>query len=376
VTSTGPGRAYRPGPAPHRTDCLENTVTNHTTVDRIPLAHSVHYAVRGMPEVPNQYGPGVLAPSEITLTYRSASDSQLGRVHAYVAGRIWVDGKELPLLPGGLYGQHYFDGLDGWPEWLAEDARLHDPDAPAGRAPATDQTALRDRIADVLRATPSAVGAENPQLGFPSHHQPGESGYLGWCALCVRDIDALADALATAVLPAPVDQAAVLHAAADDLATVFGDPMAKHIGVLAASWLRRRAREAEAGRTELRRMADETQPAPHSCSNCEGVAPGTCLMNPSRPKHPPMDPVHILGIEAQQDGAQASAPDCIVGYRSRGGRLLRCLAHHPGQESLDSGDFHTVTSEDLPDGGLCTYPTAIDDTCGVDVLIPQSAPPA
>ncbi|WP_330328222.1 hypothetical protein [Streptomyces pseudovenezuelae] len=99
-------------------------------IDRIPLAHSVHYVARGLPEVPNQYGPGVLAPSEITLTYRDAPDSQLGRVHAYVAGRIWVDGKELPLLPGGLYGQHYFDGVEGWPDWLAEEARLHDPDAP------------------------------------------------------------------------------------------------------------------------------------------------------------------------------------------------------------------------------------------------------
>jgi len=74
-------------------------------------------------------------------------------------------------------------------------------------APATDQAALRDRIADALRTTPSAIGAENPQLGFPSHHQPGESGYLGWCALCVRDIDALAAAV-LAVLPAPADRAA------------------------------------------------------------------------------------------------------------------------------------------------------------------------
>jgi len=77
-------------------------------------------------------------------------------------------------------------------------------------APAPDQAALRDRIADALRTTPSAIGAENPQLGFPSHHQPGESGYLGWCALCVRDIDALAAAV-LAVLPAPADRAPTLR---------------------------------------------------------------------------------------------------------------------------------------------------------------------
>ncbi|MDT0472983.1 hypothetical protein RM863_12700 [Streptomyces sp. DSM 41014] len=106
-----------------------------TAVDRIPLYHSVRYAVRGLPAVPTQYGAGDLHPSEITLTYRAAPDSGLGRVHAYVAGRIWVDGVETPLLPGGLYGQHYFDGLDGWPEWLATEAQVHDPEAPPSADP-------------------------------------------------------------------------------------------------------------------------------------------------------------------------------------------------------------------------------------------------
>jgi hypothetical protein len=58
-----------------------------------------------------------------------------------------------------------------------------------------------------------------------------------------------------------VDRAAVLRAAADDIAVAFGDPTAKHIGAIASSWLRRRARETEAGQPELRRMAGETQPA-------------------------------------------------------------------------------------------------------------------
>ena len=96
--------------------------------DRVPLSHSVRYAVRGLPEVPHRhYGRGVLVPSEITLTYRASPDSQLGRIHAYVAGRIHVDGTEIPH--DGLYGQHYDEGLDDWPHWLTEEARLHDPDA-------------------------------------------------------------------------------------------------------------------------------------------------------------------------------------------------------------------------------------------------------
>lgn len=133
---------------------------NPPTPDRIPLAHSVRYAVRGLPEVPNQYGPGTLEPHEITLTYRTAPDSQLGRVHAYVAGRIWVDGNELPLLPGGMYGQHYDDGLDNWPEWLAEEARLHDPAAPAVPVPPTTHAEFELRGTAEIRAAALREAAE------------------------------------------------------------------------------------------------------------------------------------------------------------------------------------------------------------------------
>jgi hypothetical protein len=61
------------------------------------------------------------------------------------------------------------------------------------------------------------------------------------------------------VLPAPVDRAAVLREAADDLVTAFGDPMVKHIGVLGASHLRRRAREVEAAQRLVRHLFDEAQ---------------------------------------------------------------------------------------------------------------------
>lgn len=59
----------------------------------------------------------------------------------------------------------------------------------------------------------------------------------------------------------------------------------------------------------------------------------------------------------------------IVAYQSKGGRVLRCLAHAPDLERVDIGDFHQLTSEDLPDGGICTY---LD--CGRDVLIPLKHP--
>ena len=53
----------------------------------------------------------------------------------------------------------------------------------------------------------------------------------------------------------------------------------------------------------------------------------------------------------------------IVAYRSPQARSLYCVRH---RGELFGAVFTPVTSEDLPDGGLCTFPD-----CGVDVLIPQ-----
>jgi hypothetical protein len=187
---------------------------------RIPIGRSVCYAVRGLPEVPNQYGRGVLAPSEITLTYRAAPDSGLGRVHAYVAGRIWVDGNELPLLPSGLYGQHYDDGLDGWPGWLTEEVRLHDPDvAPVSVPPAADRAALRDRTralalleaANFLRDAHHRDGLSVQEIGTALRHTADEADpMVGSLARDGLGLDEIATMLDTPVLPASSDRAAVL----------------------------------------------------------------------------------------------------------------------------------------------------------------------
>ncbi|MFJ9101346.1 hypothetical protein ACIRJM_23095 [Streptomyces sp. NPDC102405] len=42
--------------------------------------------------------------------------------------------------------------------------------------------------------------------------------------------------------------------------------------------------------------ATEEQDAGHTCGNCDGIDPDSCLMNPGRPKRPPMNPWRILGI--------------------------------------------------------------------------------
>lgn len=169
--------------------------------DRIPIARSVVYAVRGMPEIADEYNATrTIAPTEINLTYRASEDSQLGRVHAYVSGWWMENGARVPM--DKPVGRHFWDGkADDWPEWLAEEARLHDP----------------------------------------------------------------------AVLPAPVDRAAVLREAADridatDLPQDYVDMFDN-----GARW----------ATTVLRRVAAETR-TPHACGNCDGIDPDSCLTNPDR----------------------------------------------------------------------------------------------
>lgn len=120
-------------------------MTSQATVDRIPIGHSIVYAVRGMPDVPNHYGPGFLVPTEISLTYRTTEDSQLGRVHAYVKGQWRRDGE---VVPSGekLPGQHYYGDPQSWPEWLAAEARRHDPETAVSIPPPVLSTTERDML--------------------------------------------------------------------------------------------------------------------------------------------------------------------------------------------------------------------------------------
>lgn len=127
------------------------------TVDRIPIAHSVVYAIRGVPDVQDEYNAErTISPTEITLTYRATPDSQLGRVHAYVKGWWIQDGTRVPMDKSA--GRHYYGDVAGWPEWLADEARLHDPE-PA--APPADRSAVLNQAADALLARcPHLGGAD------------------------------------------------------------------------------------------------------------------------------------------------------------------------------------------------------------------------
>lgn len=122
------------------------------------------------------------------------------------------------------------------------------------------------------------------------------------------------------------------------------------------------------------RMAQRTstvtvQPVPDCpvCRHwrCDGDGPCGALLDAWQRCTCTGTPAASTGVQTDEE---ACAPE-IVAFRSRGGRLLRCLAHTPGAVAVADGEFDAVTAEELPDGGICTYPE-----CGVDVLIPQEPP--
>jgi hypothetical protein len=113
-----------------------------------------------------------------------------------------------------------------------------------------DQPTLRDQVAaaidDVFTRWKAGLGDERPQ-------------------------DAIRDAVLAAV-PAPVDRPAVLREAAD-VATQLPTPDCAEMSSLTNAW----DQGTYAVAKELRRKADEAQQPEHSCGNCEGVDPDTCL---------------------------------------------------------------------------------------------------
>lgn len=132
-----------------------------TQPDRTPYCTKIRYGIAGAPtltedEMDGSHAPGIgLAPKLIELIYSVARDGKPASVSASVTGEWTRFGERAD----GQVTVHFTDGPDGWPAWLAEEARLHDPASSAGVAPAPDQTALRDRIAEALS------DARRPGLG-------------------------------------------------------------------------------------------------------------------------------------------------------------------------------------------------------------------
>jgi hypothetical protein len=181
--------------------------------------------------------------------------------------------------------------------------------------------------------------------------------------LVLANPHAVAEAVLDAVLkvlPAPVNGAAVYRALADQQTQLaVADDLARRRDMAAA---RRQLVK------ELRRMAAEA-PATEERSGCplcghlgcmgKGRRCNVTMTSESRVWGPPCQ---CLGVDAAVVQPQPDeTPDRIVGYRLAGHRDLHCAGCTPSKR----GDiWEPVTSDDLPDGGLCA-------TCHVDVLIPQ-----
>lgn len=194
---------------------------------RTPYCHKIRYGITGAPiltadEMDGSHAPGVgLKPTRIELAYHAARDGQPARVDASVTGD-WTRFGE----PDGFGGQmttHFKSGPDGWPVWLAAEARLHDPAVPD--------------------ATPHAGRGAEPVCKFDEGcHRvvPCETGCGEFGNLPQR-------ATAPAVLPPPADRAAVLREVANFVRGLL----------LTRTLVTTTSLEAE-----LLRMADEAQQEP------------------------------------------------------------------------------------------------------------------
>ncbi|MFB7592328.1 hypothetical protein [Streptomyces sp. NPDC056169] len=123
---------------------------------RTPYARKIRYGVTGAPILPSQNphtGDMAVRPSLVELVYSAARDGRTARVSASVTGLCMRDGK--PVQPEGQVALHYKNGPDGWPAWLANEARLHaaappvtDPEPRVPLAEHTQQTLdeLYDRV--------------------------------------------------------------------------------------------------------------------------------------------------------------------------------------------------------------------------------------
>lgn len=382
-----------------------------TAVDRIPIGRNVTYAVRGMPEVPNAYGPGFLVPTEISLTYRAAEDSQLGRFHAYVKGQWRRDGE---LVPSGekLPGQHYYGDPDGWPAWLAEEARLHDPDASsAGVAPAVwvdghpQLEAIAAAVWEHCRTEDTSLVVDDPR----------NIAVAALAAVLPASVDRADDDLATAratnrrlnlrAQRLESELAAYRRAVSQwdvsergtyvPLRTIAAIAKAAGRNIETPRWLLhyQRVEQAEAAVERVRSVLESEAVVGRSALDYRGII-ATALMadgaNELRrvaagPQDSTREPVqhtpgtailcpdcrakgHSICVDDRPQAApggvwQPSEADCdrVVAYRSAlpGALSIYCTSH-----TDELGDVLPLTSDDLPDGGLCV-------SCGVDVLIPQ-----
>lgn len=317
---------------------------------------------------------------------------QRGGMHPFTCGGDHAPGSPVLVAheDGWRCSDPYREGCDYRQDWAH--AFMVDRGAAVssvGQAPTPDRTAL---LSDAER-TMLTYALDQAQENIWS-----EGGFTDEDQTAVDSLRRMADVPAAVVSGRAADE--TQGAARQMLTRMRGDAATHDLGELLrllAVW----AASSEGRDALIDDLIAAGYRLPHACGNCDGIDPDTCLMNPDRPKKPPMDPVHILGIGAAEGdpqqpkqircdiaistrqphaahdwtqrpdgptrhcpGAGAQQPtgaDRTVAYRLPASRELHCLACTP----TNPGNIWTpVTAEDLEDGGLCFG-------CGIDVLIEQ-----
>lgn len=128
--------------------------------DRTPYCHKIRYGITGAPiltddEMDGSHAPGVgIAPALIELVYSAPRDGKPPSVSASVTGAWTRFGRREDDSKDDQVTTHFKNGPDGWPEWLAAEARLHDPDTAATPSVPADAD-LRTLIRGVIRDCPA-----------------------------------------------------------------------------------------------------------------------------------------------------------------------------------------------------------------------------
>src|SRR2546425_9021600 len=126
---------------------------------RTPYCHKIRYGITGTPtltedEMDGSHAPGIgVAPTLIELVYSAARDGKPASMSASVTG----DWTRFGERADGQVAVHFKNGPDGWPAWLAEEARVHDPDAAPGLSPAAGRATVPAAFVVWLDASDGSV---------------------------------------------------------------------------------------------------------------------------------------------------------------------------------------------------------------------------
>jgi hypothetical protein len=96
----------------------------NTQITTSARSHMVTLGVQGAPDVDNRYGPGVMKPTQVQITYWYDAETTAPDVTVRLFGTWTREGGE---ETGHVMDQSYTRPQRNWPDWLVEIARTNQP---------------------------------------------------------------------------------------------------------------------------------------------------------------------------------------------------------------------------------------------------------